>query len=443
MVSRKQYSLSTLRALDESVASTYKVKSNCDKHETTGYNLELVKENKYSRYKMLDSTFPSLRATVESIVSLIFSQPIVSEDGTTNSVMHKFLNDKNIIKQSNIEVLIEGMTHALIYGRCGFRFLSSTDGLVFYPSDRYTVVYNENTKHKGFYDVDGFIIARRADVPQSYGDTVEMKDLSTLEFNLDFTQGIGENEDYLYLHEDVFFNFHFYGNDIVPDTPLNHDRGRLDLFTQLITNLTNTLQLANNQVDLVQLKENLLTLNSLQASDIVATSLDAKTAKRDSMIDTVQTFANKVASQTKRGTLIVPNTVDSFKTLGLEVDVSEFLDLYDKVELFISKLYGVSNNVLTLEKLPRDASANPIFEQMMKTAIYPKRNTVQRFINSFLKDNLKMNRDVVFAEESYALGMRVSTAQTIANVVSTLYNAEIQPNKELIESLIYDNLKRK
>lgn len=407
----------------------HKIVSQWDSQERDGFD----------RYEYLDNHLSSLRSTVVSLVSLIMSQRLLS-GGTENDQLNKFLYSMNIQQQTNYETLIEGITHALIYGRAGFRWLSEKDGLIFVPSNEYTIVYAENQKYLGFEEVLGYVVARPQYI-KSYGAKM---DVTGLKFGVDYERDIGvalgsDQDNYIYLKPDSFYNLYFYGDAIDADSPLDHDLDRIEMFLNLITSLAGALDIANNDVQIIKLQEDLLSMSNMQASDLVATSKNAKETRFDVIKKEVGKFAEQVASFTGLNTLVLPKQASEINKLSSDITVSDFLNLYEYIESFISKLYGLSSNVLTLENMPRDASANPIFEQMMKTSVYPKRTFVEIMFNQFIGKKLGI-QDIKFATESYAQGTVITNAQSLANVISTLHSAEVPVN--LPDGVIDDIIKK-
>lgn len=355
-------------------------------------------------------------------------------EGVENKTFTKWLHSYNLERQTNYSAIIQGVAHALIYGRAGFRFLSEKEGIIFVPSNRYTIVYSENEKHKGFYETQGYLVTR-PDAPRSQGDTLKATDQN---FIVDLDLEYGYNDTFVYLTPDKFYNLYFYGDQLHTDTPLNHDLDRIELFLNLVMSISGTLNVANNEVIVSKLKEHILSMNNIQAGEIVTQSTSNKKERFKSITGELQGFVNRLSNLTKRKALIVPNSLEDFQILGGGITVSEFLKMYEYIETFISKLYGLSNNVINLEKMPRDASSNPIFEQMMKTSVYPKREIVEKFLNRFLADKLNIYpKHIQFERETYEAGSKITNAQSLANVVSTLANAEIKLDEEKIKEIIY------
>lgn len=381
---------------------------------------------KFKRLEYLDTHLAGLRSTVETLVSLIMSQTLVSASDAETEKLNTFLADFNKTGQTNYETLIEGMTHALIYGRCGFQFLSVSEGLVMIPSDRYTVIYEENTTNKTYFDIKGYVVTRPNSKSLFYGENVKLIDS---DFTFDFEREFGFNENYVYLQPNQFYNMYFYGDAINSDTPLNHDIDRISMFVELIQSLADTMHLSNNEVTVARLKEDIFKMSNMQAGDLVAASQTAKNSRWETIKDELTKFVNTLSKLTLKRTLLVPNTVDKFETLGADISMKEFLSLYDKAGTFIAGLYGLSENAMTMAKLPRDASANPIFEQMMRTSVYPKRRFVELFMNTVIAPKLKISR-ISFNPESYAFGVKIQNAQALANVYTSLHAAEVPFDKD-------------
>lgn len=401
------------------------------------YNEDMKYINSMERLEVFDRHLASLRSVVENLVNLLMNQPLESQDDKEYNTICDFLTSNNIEGESNYDTLLKGFAHALIYGRCGFRFLSLKDGIIFYPANQYTLVYEENKNHKACYDVLGYIVSRN-DRPTTFGSSFKISEQT---FTLDLINDYGFNDDYLFLKSHSFYNFYFFGDQRHPDTPLNHDVDRINMFLILIKKMLEAINTSNSDVQLVHLAEDLFSMNTKSISDIVASSKVGTQAQEELISSQAKNFAKAVSKVTNQSTMVTPPIVKDFETLGAKVQVKDFLTLYDHIEVFISKLYGMSNNVLNLEKMPRDASSNPIFEQMMKTSIYPKRSVVLRFMNTFLRDKLKVS-NIKFREESYANGVRLQNAQALANIVATLSGAEIKLNEEdvknHIEKLIFN-----
>lgn len=393
----------------------------------------------HARLTELDRYLPSLRSTVESLTNLIMSQRLVNQDPAQTARFNDFMQSMNIGGQSNYETLVHAIAEALIYGRCGLRFISPTSGFVMVPTTEYSIIYHEDTINKGIFVPDGYLLARpKTKSMGAYGEKYDISDTHLPDMPINFELDQLENDEYIYIKASTgkFYSLYFYGDLLNPDTPLNHDEGRIDMFMQLIENLVRSLELANNDIDMVKLRENLLNMQNVKASDLVATSKNAKDAKNDSVMKEILNFARTISNSTGRDTLVVPPTVDTFESLGSNIDVADFLKLYDYIESFIAKLYGLSSNVLTLESMPRDASANPIFEQMMKVSVYPKRRMVAICINNFIATNIGI-KPVHFAEESYARGLKITNAQSLANVVATLANPELDVD---LSQLVQDSI---
>lgn len=448
MKKRESYDLKALGQLTKTINNYQRKKAptNCsenaiecgtDCHEER--MTRRTERNKFARLKELDERLPSLRSTTESFVNLTLAKNFVSRTSNeVNEDLDRFLETINLTDETNYDTLHQGLVHALIYGRAGFRFLSKEEGFVFVPSDRYTVVYQENEEHLVTNEVLGYIIAR-PNTGTPFGENYE------IDKEMDFTlrdlinNPYGYNDQYIYVTKENFYNFHFYGDAINNDSPLNHDLERIELFLELVTQLKLTVKKANGEVTLVKLVEDLFNLNSKQVSELVTSSRDGKNAQHDSVLEQAMKFVDMIADATGRKALLVSPTTDDVDILKASVSISDFTSLYDYIETFISKLYGLSQNVLTLDSMPRDASANPIFEQMMKTSVYPKRKLVAQFINNFICK--RFNWDFVrYEEESYAVGLEATNAQVIANIIATLNNAGVEPKTEIVDELIYKPL---
>lgn len=396
-------------------------------------------EDSFKRISILDKHFPGLRSTISTLTSLIFSRKLESGDGddSVTDEINSFLDSVNITGQSNRRELTQGIAHALIYGRCGFRWLSEEEGFVFVPTNRYAVIYEESDEHIGVETVKGYVVPK-IDSPNIYGETFF---LSEEEFVIDFETEIAESENYLFLTRDKFYNFYFDGDSVNADTPLNHDVDRINLFLFLAIQLKETIGDANKDILLVQLAQDLFSMNHSQASDLIATAKQNKDKKKQGVVSEVNTFAGVVANASGRESLVVPPTVESFETINSNIEVTDYLSLYEHMEEFVAGLYGLSSNVLTLSDMPRDASANPIFEQMMKTSIYPKRDIILEFVNGFLGLKLGFD-DVAFQEESYALGLRVQNAQSIATVIATIETDERVVPDDIVVDMLYETLRK-
>lgn len=404
--------------------------------ENIGYPIvETCCIDEFNRLHTLDKHLPALRSTVEILTSLIMSQSLLGTDDTSTAKLNEFFTELNPTRQSNIEAFSRGIAHSLIYGRCGFRWLSN-GSIVFVPSNRYAVVYKESEVYTGVNEVVGYLVAR-PHVANAFGETYELaKDT----FVIDFENEYAESENYVFLLSDQFYNFHFGGNPIEYDTPLNHDVDRIDMFLFLAIQLKTAISDANKDILTVSLAEDLFAMNHQQASELVASSKVATDKREKSVIDQVQRFSDVIANSSGRDTFVVPPTVAEIEELASEIEVSDYVSLYNYMESFVASLYGLSSNVLTLENMPRDASANPIFEQMMKTSIYPKRDTIIRFLNRFLVPKLGIS-ELHFQEESYALGLRLQNAQAVATVIATIESDEHVVPDDIIESMIWETLR--
>ncbi|MFV0409655.1 MAG: hypothetical protein ACK5LJ_08160 [Paracoccus sp. (in: a-proteobacteria)] len=394
----------------------------------------------FARLELLDKHLPSLRSTVTTLTSLILSRELesVSGDESDDEKLRNFLLNRNLSGEANSRELSQGIAHALIYGRCGFRYISEKDGFVFVPSNRYSVVYRESEDVVGVNEVVGYVIAR-PHVGNAFGDDYE---ISNETFTIDFEEEIAQSENYVYLTSDMFYNFYFDGDAIESDTPLNHDVDRINLFLYLAIQLQDSVSNANKDVILIKLAQDLFARSHSQASDLVATSKTAKDAKKANVSRELDKFSKVVANSTGRDSLVVPPTVDEFEELASEIQISDYMSLYEYMESFIAALYGLSSNVLTLEDMPRDASANPIFEQMMKTSIYPKRKVILEFVNQFLSPKLGLG-EMEYQEESYAMGLRIQNAQSLATVIATIETDTRSVPDELVEMMMRELLRKK
>lgn len=448
---RKKPNKHTLQNTDTSIFDRFVSKFNvdpknnpcydpCHGGEQTGRFLtDTTDDYSYKRLEHLDETLPSLSSTVDSIVNLIMSQSLV---GSGAKDLNRYLKQHNRQNQTNYQVLIQGLQHALIYGRCGFRVLSN-QSLMFYSSNQYTVVYEEDTEDLGLYTTKGYIVTRDQSA-SIYGLKYEIEDP---QFEIDLENDLAFNDEYLYLKPNRFYNFHFFGDQLNIDTPLNHDLYRIEMFSSLVRNLNKTIGSANTDVTLVKVNNQSFDLMNKTASDVMSTSLSGKRSRTEAIMQSIQSFANKVGSTLNRVALIVPSRVEEVENVSSNVELADFLDLYEHIEEFICKIYGVSQNVLSLESLPRDASANPIFEQMMKLSIYPKREVLLQFLNNFVLPFLGDGK-VVFEEESYTEGLRIQSQQYRANMVSTLsnavkslYQAGYEVDSKVIEEYIIGGMK--
>lgn len=386
----------------------------------------------FSRLQYIHTHLPFLRSVVEAYVSLIMSQPVQSERQTDR--LSKFLRASNIGDQSNFSTLCRAFEHAFIYGRAGIRMLKKNQGLQFFPANRYCVVYEESKSNLGAFDVVGYVIARKntAASPGMFYDRTPgaLDQLPSsgiaMGFDIDFITGQASNSDYVFCRPNEFENMYFFGDEFHLDTPLLHDIDRIDLFINLMSVLSQSVANTTSELVLVKLAQDLFQMNTKQIGDIVSTSKSGKDKINDSALGQLNKFANKVSTATNRETLVVPPIVDQFEQIDPLVKISDFTKLYEQAEDFVTRLYGLSTNVLNFQKLPRDASSSPIFEQMFKTSVYPKRTIVAYRLTNLFSSTLGTGR-VWFAPEEFSAGQRITRAQSIANVVATLGNVENVP----------------
>lgn len=372
---------------------------------------------------------PFLRSVVEAFSSLIMSSPLRCDNNQDQ--LTQFLESASISDQSNFSVIGAALEHAFIYGRAGLRMLQDGKGLQFIPANRYCVVYEESAKNPGSYEVVGYVIARHRDStdPGLYYDRTPGAENKaptngvSLPFNIDIVNRVASNDNYVFCPPNEFENFYFFGSEYQIDTPLMHDVDRIELFINLMSVLSQSIENTTSELVLVKLAQDLFNMNTKQIGDIIATAKTSKNKINSNALSQLQSFAGKVSSSTNRETLVVPPIVDQFEQITPIVKISDFTALYDQAEDFVTRLYGLSTNVLNLQKLPRDASSSPIFEQMFKTSVYPKRTIVAYRLSSLLNKAFNTGR-VWFAPEEFSAGQRVSRAQNIATVVSTLSNVD-------------------
>lgn len=375
------------------------------------------------------------------------------------------MHASNMGHQANAQVLATAYEHALIYGRCGLRFLSKKEGLQMFPANRYMVVYTES-EFPGAYRVTGYVLPRRPDVGvpamfwnltpgvnggQATNDPWTQSTTRTnttiidpgsfsganTQFWVDFDTKQGVNDNFVFCLPDQFENFYLYGSEFRLDTPLMHDLDRIELFVALMKRLREAVDCSTSQVILVKLAEDLFNMNTKQISELLPASDSSKEQAIGETSQQLRAFAKQVSTGTNRETLVVPPAMDELTQIEPAEATSTFLTLHEKAEEFVTRLYGLSQNVLNFQKLPRDASSSPIFEQMFKTSVYPKRQIVSQMLSRFLGEKLGVGR-VSFSAEEFTLTQHTAQAQAIANVMSTLNKLE-NPNPEFlakIESLL-------
>uniref|UniRef100_A0A0N5B1E8 Phage portal protein n=1 Tax=Syphacia muris TaxID=451379 RepID=A0A0N5B1E8_9BILA len=116
------------------------------------------------------NNLPTLPYVVDQLLNFIFSNGLTTGDENLDeTVLKPFLFAHNVKGVTNYSVLREGIREAMIWGKCGLRWLSEEDGLICMPHTQYTSVIARDGEYLGFDKTVFYIASTDPSLPVQVG----------------------------------------------------------------------------------------------------------------------------------------------------------------------------------------------------------------------------------------------------------------------------------
>ncbi len=338
--------------------------------------------------KLYVDNLPTLPYVIDQLLNFIFSNGLTTGDENLDeTVLKPFLFSHNVKGVTNYSVLREGIREAMIWGKCGLRWLSEKDGLVCMPHTQYTSVIAPDSEYLGFDRVIFYVASSDPKLPVSVGP--EPIDFNAEEFinsgrliSKDGTIFVIPTEDFTNLRNDTTIEN--------GTSRLMKDRQRLYLLEQIYERLNYDVKYDGPGRLIFWTKDGFMSGEvEMGAGEILNQSPEAIDNRKEKAKREVKELLEQVKGSSSDNIIAVSSMFEKMDHLPRVTKATEFLEyLTMKEGSIIAQCFGIVPELIGLGDVSGNVSMEKIIDNAMTNTIVPMREAFATQLSPMLSKKL-------------------------------------------------------
>ena len=391
------------------------------------------------------NNLPTLPYVVDQLLNFIFSNGLTTGDENLDeTVLKPFLFAHNVKGVTNYSVLREGIREAMIWGKCGLRWLSEEDGLICMPHTQYTSVIARDGEYLGFDKTVFYIASTDPSLPVQVGP-------EPIKFDeQEFIQNhhlVSDDGRIFVIRPDEFTNLR---NDTTIEngtSRLMKDRQRLYLLEQIYERLNYDIKYDGPGRLIFWTKDGFMSGEvEMGAGEILNQSPEAIDSRKEKAKREVKELLEQIKGSSSDNIIAVSSMFEKMDHLPRVTKATEFLEyLTMKEGSIIAQCFGIVPELIGLGDVSGNVSMEKIIDNAMTNTIVPMREAFATQLSPMISSKLGIPK-IYF--DKYELkqfldkpGQAYKMALTLNQVVGGLVNGNenLEDNeKSAMKELIPD-----
>lgn len=389
------------------------------------------------------NNLPTLPYVLDQLLNFIFSNGLTTGDENLDeTVLKPFLFSHNIKGVTNYSVLREGIREAMIWGKCGLRWLSKEDGLICMPYKQYTSVIAPDQKYLGFDRVVFYVASTKPDQPVSVGpDPVKFDEQEFLQNG----RLVSKDGSLFVILTDDFTNLR---NDTTKENGMSRllkDRQRLYLIEQVYERLNYDIRYDGPGRLIFWTKDQFMSGEvEMGAGEILNQSSEAIQTRKDKAKQEVKELLEQIKGSSSDNIIAISSMFEKMDHLPRVTKATEFLDyLTMKEGSIIAQCFGIVPELIGLGDVSGNVSMEKIIDNAMTNTIVPMREAFATQISPMLSkklglpkiyfDKYELKQFLDKSAQAYKMALTLNqVVGGVTNGMEQLDPTELSAMKELI-----------
>lgn len=395
---------------------------------------------------------PTLPYVLEQIINFLFSNGLTTGDETLDeTVLKPFLFSHNIQGITNFSVIQEAIKQAMIYGKCGLRWLSEEDGMISMNYKTYTSVIAPDKEYLGFNKTVFYLVSTDPTKPVSAGP-------NPVKFDAEYFKRTGqivtEDRTMFILTPDEMTNFRNDTSKPNGQSKLLKDKQRLNLLARVYERLNYDIEYDGPGRLIFWLKDNFLGNDvDLSAGELLNMTPMAKSERQAKAKAEIEAMAQQIKHSSSDNTIAVSSMFDKMEHLPRVTKATEFLEfLIMKEGSIIAQCFGIVPELIGLGDVSGNVSMEKIIDNAMTNTIVPMREVFATQLSPMLSaklgipklyfDKYELKQFLDKSAQAYKMGLTLTqVVGGIANGQEFLEDSTIKEMEGLI-SMICDAMQQ-
>lgn len=313
--------------------------------------------------EFLADNLPAVQYVAQFYLELITHGGLLAKDVSNQEKLDKWLNRRNILNQTNANVIRQALLSSIIYGYSGLRRIEND--VVYIGPNHFKIwklpAYIENRQVPGVYKPYYYEIFKKAETAVEKTDAeaaantkAEFKRDRNLKEGVDGSYYVGEkpaNATAVFVPAENFTHLRHSDEGDYGVSPLSKDRLRTTLIVDYIINVIDEVSNDGNDY-MIYLKARSNVGNSLAnmisssaASATIGAAVDSKERKNEAKerMDAARVLATKMKrSEKTRFNIINKTYIDEVDRLPGTVDLSKYISILNNAKATVADIYGIA-----------------------------------------------------------------------------------------------------
>ena len=391
------------------------------------------------------NNLPTLPYVVDQLLNFIFSNGLTTGDENLDeTVLKPFLFSHNVKGVTNYSVLREGIREAMIWGKCGLRWLSEEDGLICMPHTQYTSVIARDGEYLGFDKTVFYIASTDPSLPVQVGP-------EPIKFDeQEFIQNhhlVSDDGRIFVIQPDEFTNLR---NDTTIEngtSRLMKDRQRLYLLEQIYERLNYDIKYDGPGRLIFWTKDGFMSGEvEMGAGEILNQSPEAIDSRKEKAKREVKELLEQIKGSSSDNIIAVSSMFEKMDHLPRVTKATEFLEyLTMKEGSIIAQCFGIVPELIGLGDVSGNVSMEKIIDNAMTNTIVPMREAFATQLSPMISSKLgipkiyfdKYELKQFLDKSAQAYKMALTLNQVVGGLVNGNENLE-DNEKNAMKELIPD-----
>ncbi|MEY8256963.1 hypothetical protein AAK706_04445 [Erysipelotrichaceae bacterium 66-17] len=391
------------------------------------------------------NNLPTLPYVVDQLLNFIFSNGLTTGDENLDeTVLKPFLFAHNVKGVTNYSVLREGIREAMIWGKCGLRWLSEEDGLICMPHTQYTSVIARDGEYLGFDKTVFYIASTDPSLPVQVGP-------EPIKFDeQEFIQNhhlVSDDGRIFVIQPDEFTNLR---NDTTIEngtSRLMKDRQRLYLLEQIYERLNYDIKYDGPGRLIFWTKDGFMSGEvEMGAGEILNQSPEAIDSRKEKAKREVKELLEQIKGSSSDNIIAVSSMFEKMDHLPRVTKATEFLEyLTMKEGSIIAQCFGIVPELIGLGDVSGNVSMEKIIDNAMTNTIVPMREAFATQLSPMISSKLgipkiyfdKYELKQFLDKSAQAYKMALTLNQVVGGLVNGNENLE-DNEKNAMKELIPD-----
>lgn len=391
------------------------------------------------------NNLPTLPYVVDQLLNFIFSNGLTTGDENLDeTVLKPFLFAHNVKGVTNYSVLREGIREAMIWGKCGLRWLSEEDGLICMPHTQYTSVIARDGEYLGFDKTVFYIASTDPSLPVQVGP-------EPIKFDeQEFIQNhhlVSDDGRIFVMQPDEFTNLR---NDTTIEngtSRLMKDRQRLYLLEQIYERLNYDIKYDGPGRLIFWTKDGFMSGEvEMGAGEILNQSPEAIDSRKEKAKREVKELLEQIKGSSSDNIIAVSSMFEKMDHLPRVTKATEFLEyLTMKEGSIIAQCFGIVPELIGLGDVSGNVSMEKIIDNAMTNTIVPMREAFATQLSPMISSKLgipkiyfdKYELKQFLDKSAQAYKMALTLNQVVGGLVNGNENLE-DNEKNAMKELIPD-----